>query len=284
MSLDSTSLMAAVDLARSLRPHRGADFVLAPPGDQAALHAELLQHLRDLADERAALAAELKLVRTERRSLVSAVSHNVRTPLQVLALAVDAVVAGQAAETRLSGTIARMRRAIGTLSRYLGDLDDVSRVFDRELALVTGSFVPSALLEEAAQQVKARSSQPVEITLEANALAAMACDGGRMVQLLVIFLDNAIRYGPRGALITMRALSTPDAVRFEVHDTGDGPSEEMRERLFRGLFHANTHHVGLGLYLAQGIAEAHRGKIGLLDKASTSNSGTTFYVEIPSHS
>lgn len=284
MSLEPTSLMDVVELARTLRSYRSADAALAPSGDEAALHAELLQHLRALAEERSALESALKLVRSERRSLVSAVSHNVRTPLQVLALAIDAVVASQAGDARLSGTIARMRRAIGTLSRYLGDLDDVSRVFDRELALVVGSFVPSRLMEDAVQQVKARSSQPVEIAVEANALTAMSCDGGRVVQLLAIFLDNAIRYGPRGALITMRALSTPDAVRFEVHDTGAGPSEELRARLFHGLFHANTHHVGLGLYLAQGIADAHRGKVGLVDNASTSNSGTTFYVEIPSHS
>jgi len=281
MPSDNPSLLAAVDLARSLHPHRIPELASGQAGDQAALHAELIQHLHAFAAERALLESELTLARTERRSLVSAVSHNVRTPLQVLTLAIDAVVAGQAGDTRLSGTIARMRRAIATLSRYLGDLDDVSRVFDSELALVVGSSLPNELLEEAARLVKSRSTQPIGIELEANALKAISCDGPRIVQLLVIFLDNAIRYGPRGASISLRALSTPEGVRFEVHDAGVGPTADMRPRLFHDLFRANAHHVGLGLYLAQGIAEAHRGKIGV---APSSNAGTTFYVEIPSHS
>lgn len=279
---DNASLVAAVDLARSLHPNRNLG--LATSDDPTALHAELLQHLIAFAAEREALETELQHCRTGRRSLVSAVSHNVRTPLQVLTLAIDSVVAGQAGDSRLSGTIARMRRAIATLSRYLGDLDDVSRIFDHELALVMGSFVPSVLLEDASALAKSRSTQPLVIELEANTLPAFACDGPRMVQLLVLFLDNAMRYGPRGAPISLRALTTTRGVRFEVNDKGEGPSAEMRVRLFHGLFHANAHHVGLGLYLAQGIAKAHGGTIGLVDDAQTPNSGTTFYVEIPSPS
>lgn len=279
---DNASLVAAVDLARSLHPNRNLG--IASPDDPTALHAELLQHLVAFAAERDVLEAELQICRAGRRSLVAAVSHNVRTPLQVLTLAIDSVVAGQAGDTRLSATIARMRRAIATLSRYLGDLDDVSRIFDHELALVVGSFVPSVLLEDASALAKSRSTQPLQVELEANTLPSISCDGPRIVQLLVLFLDNAMRYGPRGAPITMRALTTPPGVRFEVHDRGEGPSAEMRLRLFHGLFHANAHHVGLGLYLAQGIANAHGGKIGLLDNAQTPNSGTTFYVEIPSPS
>lgn len=281
-SSDTASLVAAVDLARSLHPNRNLG--LASPDDPTALHAELLQHLVAFAAERDVLEAELQLCRAGRRSLVAAVSHNVRTPLQVLTLAIDSVVAGQAGDTRLSATIARMRRAIATLSRYLGDLDDVSRIFDHELALVVGSFVPSVLLEDASALAKSRSTQPLQVELEADTLAAISCDGPRIVQLLVLFLDNAMRYGPRGAPVSMRALTTPLGVRFEVYDRGEGPSAEMRLRLFHGLFHANAHHVGLGLYLAHGIAKAHGGTIGLVDNAQTPNSGTTFYVEIPSPS
>ena len=276
---ETASLLAALDLARSLHPHRN----LAPKEasvDDPMLHAELIGHLVAFAEERAALESEIKLCRAERSDLVAAVSHNVRTPLQVLTLAIDAVTA-MGTDPRLAGTITRMKRAIATLSRHLGDLDDVSRIFDHELVLMRGAAAPAALLEEAVNVAKSRLTQPLEIVFDANPqVPSIDCDGPRVVQALVLFIDNAIRHGPRGGLISLFARTTPIGVRFEVHDVGPGPSDEVRLRLFHGLFHANAHHVGLGLTIAQGIAEAHGGTIGV-DPLTSPTLGTTFYVEIP---
>lgn len=280
---DNASLRAAIDLARSLHPNRNLD--LAPPeasmtSHHKVLHAELIGHLLAFAGERAGLESELTLCRTERSDLISAVSHNVRTPLQVLSLAVDAVgTMGAEGDPRMAGTLGRMKRAIGTLNRHLGDLDDVSRIFDGALKLTRALFVPNDLLEEAAQTATLRLTQPATIRAERTELAAFDCDGSRVVQVLVVFIDNALRYGPRGAPILVRARASEAAVRFEVHDDGEGPSPEIRLRLFRGLFHANAHHVGLGLYIAQGIAHAHGGKIGLESQGAAT--GTTFFVELP---
>ena len=280
--LDNASLLAAVDLARSLLPNRSLD--LGPPadsmtGNHTALHAELIAHLLEFAGERAALEAELKRSRAERSDLIAAVSHNVRTPLQVLALAIDAVQTMVIEEDpRMVGTLARMKRAIGTLSRHLADLDDVSRLFDDALELTRAIYVPNELLDEAVSLATSRLTSPSTIRAEHAALASLHCDGPRIVRALTVFIDNALRYGPRGAPIVLGARACEMGIRFEVHDEGSGPSTETRLRLFRGLFHANAHHVGLGLYIAQGIARAHGGIIGV---EPTGDTGTTFFLEVP---
>ena len=281
---DNASLLAAVDLARSLHPNRTLELtpsLTSDIGDQTVLHAELIGHLLAFAGERAALEAELRACRTERSDLISAVSHNVRTPLQVLALAVDAFqTMGVEADPRMTATLARMTRAIGTLSRHLSDLEDVLRIFDGTLKLVHARSLPNDLLDDAVRLATERLATPAAIRAEHGTLKPIDCDGPRVVQGIIAFIDNALRYGPRGAPVLVRARACEAGVRFEVHDEGKAPSPEIRLRLFRGLFHANAHHVGLGLYIAQGIARAHGGHIGL-DAEADSAPGVTFFMELP---
>ena len=103
--------------------------------------------------------------------------------------------------------------------------------------------------------------------------------------MLRIFLDNAIKYTPKGGKITVTSIRAVDKINVSVSDTGIGIAPENQKKVFERFFRVDTSHskrevsgTGLGLSIATWIAEQHNITI---DLESELGKGTTITVSIP---
>jgi signal transduction histidine kinase len=112
-------------------------------------------------------------------------------------------------------------------------------------------------------------------------------DAGWLQRLLLILLDNAIKYTPDGGVVSVRVSSTGDEARLTVKDSGAGIPPDALPHLFDRFYRAEsagtrqTPGAGLGLALAKWIAERHGATI---DVSSAPGAGSTFVVCLPATS
>lgn len=106
-------------------------------------------------------------------------------------------------------------------------------------------------------------------------------DPERLAQALGNLVDNAIKFTPAGGQVTLRAFLEGHELRFQVQDTGPGIPPHERPRLFEPFYrgsHEGRPGLGLGLFLARMIAEAHGGRI---EVESQPSAGSTFTLVVP---
>ena len=109
-------------------------------------------------------------------------------------------------------------------------------------------------------------------------------DAEQLRQLLVILLDNAVRYSSDGGRIHVQAREDGSNALLTVHDTGIGIPAESLERVFERFYRADEARnrqsggAGLGLAIAQELVNRHNGKITV---TSTEGAGSTFTIRLP---
>lgn len=242
-----------------------------------------------MALERARLAEDAKAqalrARTEemRSSLLSAVSHDLRTPL--------AAITG--ASTTLLDTSARVteiqrRELLETiceeaerLERLVANLLDMTRVESGSLK-VKREWIP---LEEIIVSVLARLEPKLEgrnIRMDIpDDLPLISVDPILFEQVFVNLFENIARYTPEKSGVDVRGRAIDGHVVVEVMDHGPGLPKgaelQIFEKFFRGP-HARAGGVGLGLAICRGIVEAHGGKLSAENGAE---GGATFRIELP---
>jgi two-component system, OmpR family, sensor histidine kinase KdpD len=262
----------------------GASALYLPlPGSQAAAgvlgvrpHAALLPLTPDQVDLVDALARQagsgLERVRlgqereTERlrNTLLSSVSHDLRTPLAVITGAASALLQ----PTPLDPAAQRgLKEAIfdeaDRLSRLVTNLLDMTRLESGVLHLSTDwqsleELVGSAL----ARLDRSRKGRAVEVAIPAD-LPLVAVDGVLLEQVFVNLLDNAFKYTDAGSPVRIAAGVEGHEVAVEVVDEGPGLPPGAEERVFEKFFRARSGEkgFGLGLPICRAIVEAHGGRI-----------------------
>jgi signal transduction histidine kinase len=145
----------------------------------------------------------------------------------------------------------------------------------------------SALLSEVVQSLEASlggNGNPLVVSLPEEPLAVQA-DRDKLSQVLAHLLENAVRYSPAGATVTVGARRSEDAVEVRVQDEGVGIPRAEQERIFRKFYRGESSArtvgagaAGLGLFLAEGLVKAMGGRIWV---DSHEGRGATFVVELP---
>jgi signal transduction histidine kinase len=107
-------------------------------------------------------------------------------------------------------------------------------------------------------------------------------DPARVEQILLILLDNALRHTPRGGTVEVVVGRDGQDATLAVRDTGEGIPPDAQpfvfDRFYRGDPSREGRSAGLGLAIARGLAEAHRGGIDLV---SSAGDGSTFTLRLP---
>ena len=110
----------------------------------------------------------------------------------------------------------------------------------------------------------------------------VSIDLEKIRQVVIILLDNAIKYSPEGSEIKIKLAQREKELFYSNTDQGVGIPKEQQEKIFSRFFRADNVSqkpgTGLGLYLAKGLVEAHGGKIWF---ESEENKGTTFCFTLP---
>jgi PAS domain S-box-containing protein len=253
--------------------------------DAAALAlAEELARRAASAIDHAWLYAEAQAAIAMRERVLAVVSHDLRSPLSVIAGMAEVLLLGDGPEGEgARRQIDRIRRAATSMKRLIDDLVDLSSIAAGRLKLEMAACSAGALLAEIVEQLAPHAEEksvrlaalppPPDVTVR--------CDYGRIAQVLGNLVGNALKFTPAGGTVELRADAEPGAVAFSVRDTGPGIAPEALPHVFEPYWqeHATPGHgVGLGLAIAMAIVEAHGGRIGV---QSEPGRGSTFRFTLP---
>jgi two-component system sensor histidine kinase KdpD len=240
--------------------------------------------------ERATLAREAEAsalrAKTEemRSSLLSAVSHDLRTPLASITGAVSTLrdQSAQLSGAQRDDMLDTIAQEAERLERLVANLLEVTQVESGSLR-VRREWVPFEEIVGAAvaRLDAALASRPLRV-VQAPDLPLLSVDPVLFQQVLVNLLENAIKYTPAESELEIDGHTHDGAVVIEVKDRGPGipPGDEARvfEKFYRGS-HGHLTGAGLGLAICKGIVEAHGGTIDVERRAG---GGAVFRVTIPS--
>jgi signal transduction histidine kinase/ActR/RegA family two-component response regulator len=242
------------------------------------------------AEEAAREKAEADLANRAKSEFLSRVGHELRTPLNAIrGLAQVMLREGGDDGSARRAMVGHVVTASEHLAALLDDLLDMSRIETGRLAIraerVSVAAVVRDCLRMTAPQAAGRGVT-LEVGTMTPSLHAMA-DATRVRQILLNLLSNAISYNRPQGRVSLAAVHDPlgGQVRLSVTDTGPGLTRDEIarvfrpfERLSRGAGAASTEGLGLGLSIAQGLAQAMGGSI-VVD--SEPGRGTTFTVQLP---
>ncbi|HET9594260.1 MAG TPA: PAS domain-containing sensor histidine kinase [Anaeromyxobacteraceae bacterium] len=223
----------------------------------------------------------------ERDEFLSVASHELRTPVTALQLQLQLLqragrASGAGMPAALVGKMEALERQTRRIAVLVNELLDVSRLRLGRLELRPEPLDLAEVAREAvAQLVDEAARHGSRVAVVAGQPVRGRWDRMRIEQVLTNLLANAVKFG-QGKPITVAVGLAGERARVEVRDEGIGIEADDLARIFGRFERAvSTQHfggLGLGLYIAREIAEAHGGSI---DVASTPGEGTTFTVELP---
>jgi signal transduction histidine kinase len=255
--------------------------------DNAQLHAQLRESHQQLATALAATQAHAQALEDEkawRQTFVSVVAHELRSPLTILYGYLQLLQGAGAMPPERQAMVSRlMVEQVGRLRRLVDDLLDWSRLSDGAFTLDRG---PTDLVPLVRQVVAEQTVPPDGPALRAELPEGPVVgdwDRQRLAQVLTNLLSNAIKYSPGGGEVVVRVRPAADQVEVSVRDPGVGLTPAEIATLFRPYARSprtqETRGVGLGLYLARGIVEAHDGR--LWAESAGPNQGSEFCFTLP---
>ncbi len=228
----------------------------------------------------------LKKLDRIKSEFVTAVSHDLRSPLTAILGYVDLIQRGGPVNEQQAEFIARARQSVHAINALITDLLDLGRIeagFDTQKEPTSLAAIARYAVEAFRPQADAKQ-QTLIISLP-EGLPRVYANTLRLRQLVANLLDNAIKYTPPGGEVRVTVSADGDQLILMVSDGGIGIAPADQPYIFDKFYRASNVRVGyagtgLGLSIVKSIVEAHSGRIWLDSKL---NQGTTFTVVLPRH-
>jgi len=241
----------------------------------------LARTLDDMADRLQQAQARERQAERVRRDLISAVSHDLRTPLASLRAMVEAVVDEVIDDpVSLRRYSVEMQRSVGQLTQLVDDLFELAQLEAGAIATETRRIRLDELVETALETV-AGSAAEKGLQLVADVDTPDLTCSPRLERVLYNLLVNAVQHTPADGTVRLAATRRNDWLEVAVEDTGGGIPAEDLHRVFDPFFRGDpSRHgpgAGLGLALALSIVEAMGGHMS----AQNAGSGARFAVSLP---
>ncbi len=223
-----------------------------------------------------------------RAALLSSVSHDLRTPLAVIAGASSTLLDGQVqlSQDARRGLHVTIFENANRLSRIVDNLLNMTRIESGVFKVSKQSHVLEEVVGSTLRGLtEGLHGRRVEVHIPAD-LPLVPMDEVLFQQVLINLLDNALKYSPAESPIELSAELDGERLRVEVADRGSGiaPGEESRvfDKFFRGTVHRNDQvGSGLGLTICRAIIAAHGGSIVAENRPE---GGARFRLWLPLHS
>lgn len=228
----------------------------------------------------------LKEAYEKQRQFAADASHELRTPLAVVMASAELLLNDSSIQSPfLKQVIEDVRDEVKKMTKLVGDLLVVARSDNKALKLKPQKFDLAELLQQNIRMMQPLAEKKKVALHEKNMKKTMIhADEQKIKQLVLILVDNAVKYTPEGGEVTVSMEKAERGrVRFAVKDTGIGISEADREKIFDRFYRVDKARSremggnGLGLAIAQEIVNLHKGEISV---ESEQGKGTTFFVEL----
>ncbi|ERL25253.1 sensor histidine kinase [Mitsuokella sp. oral taxon 131] len=228
----------------------------------------------------------LKEAYEKQRQFAADASHELRTPLAIV-MASSEILQNDKSVTSpfLKQVIDDVHDEVKKMAKLVGDLLVVARGDNKALKLKPSKFELSSVIEQTARLMQPLAEQKhIKLAVDAKGKVEIQADEQRIRQLVLILIDNAVKYTQDGGEVRVTYRKAEKGhVSFAVSDTGIGISPEDQERVFDRFYRVDKARAremggnGLGLAIAQEIVRLHKGRISI---ASELGKGTTFLIEL----
>ncbi len=221
----------------------------------------------------------------KQQQFVSDASHELRTPLAVIQSKTDVLFQSPSATIEEKAMdISTISKECRRLSKLVSNLLLLARSDSNQIEMDKKTFEMDKLLEEIVDPYKEIASyQEKEMILKVEHDISFMGERERIHQMMVILLDNAMKYTNKGGHIQIECTQTNSSIRIRVKDDGIGVKDEDIPKLFDRFYQGDkarsaSEGAGLGLSIANWIVEKHYGKISVESKWGES---TCFDVIFP---
>ena len=254
-------------------------------------------HLTELVDQRtlelAAARDEAESANRAKSTFLATMSHEIRTPMNAI-IGLAHLLEREVTTPRQRERIGKITTAARRLLHIINDILDLSKIEADKTVLEIIDFAVGATCEHAVSLVRESAQQQglgLAVEIDPRLPPMLRGDPGRIEQILVNFLSNAVKFSERGT-ITLRATrmddgetpDTPVRLRLEVEDQGIGLNAEQQAKLFKPFEQADSSTTrkyggtGLGLAISRGLVELMGGQIGA---DSAPGRGSRVWVVLP---
>jgi two-component system sensor histidine kinase KdpD len=224
-------------------------------------------------------------VKTEqlRSSLLSSVSHDLRTPLATIAGAASSILEGTDAldmESRKE-MVKEIYQESMRMNRLVSNLLDMTNLQSGNLKVTQELQPVDEVIGAALSCLEEKLAHFTVKTHVPDDLPFILGDATLLQQVLLNLVENATKYAPSGSEIDISAEAAQEMVTITVGDRGPGVRDELKQKIFEKFFRENSKTAsgaGLGLAICSGIIDAHGGRIWVEDRPG---GGANFRFTVP---
>lgn len=231
------------------------------------------------------ISARKQLERVK-QDFTSMISHDLKSPLNSLQLLLEMLESGVYGQ--LAPEAAKLvnisSRSVNRLVALIGQLLDLDKIEAGKFKLQLEQTSLLEVLERSSSEVLGLATEKDLSIVLPNEDALVVADTERLVQVVVNFLSNAIKFSPNGQSILLSVKTAPDWVELRVKDHGSGIPADKLEMIFDRFSQISRadaterRGTGLGLAICKSLIEAHHGQIGV---ESSPGEGSAFWFRIP---
>lgn len=246
------------------------------------------------------MAQELAQTEERRRQLIGDVAHELRTPLSSIKSVMEGLQDGVLASE--PETFANVEREVNRLQRLVRDLEELSKAEAGQIQLEKELVNPKEIVETAVARLRPQFADK-QVTLSTDIppnLPAITVDSGRMTQVLLNLLGNALQYTSSGGQVTIECSvsnkqlavdsehhlpNTDHRLLITVTDTGIGLTADQLSHIFERFYRVDKSRSragggsGIGLTISKHLVEAHNGRLTAISPGL--DQGSTFTIVLP---
>ncbi len=233
----------------------------------------------------------LNVEKEETRSLVTDISHQLKTPVAGLKTCFEILNQGNLSPEEEQDFLMQCMRQLAGLEALVGALVNISRM---ETGMIEIHQEPADILETLVAAVnrvylKAEEKQIAIEFEETEDLkpTIIPHDVKWLCEAFINILENAVKYSPVNTQIRVRMIRMTTFLRIEIEDQGIGIPRENYHKIFKRFYRGESEEVrkaegsGVGLYLTREILEYHSGSVTVSSRYGSKRQGSTFVVQIP---
>ncbi len=224
-----------------------------------------------------------RITMQQKDDFISIASHELKTPVTSLKASIQLLerMKNNPSPVMLAKLIDQSGRSLERLNNLINDLLNVNRITHGQLQLRKKQFVVGDMINNSCYHL--RSVGVHQLNISGDLDLSIYADEQRIDQVLINFLNNAVKYAPDSVDITITIEKIDGRVKIAVADKGQGILPEKIPHLFDRYYradHSGTQFsgLGLGLYISAEIIKRHGGEIGVDSKL---NIGSTFWFTLP---
>ncbi|HEX5747278.1 MAG TPA: PAS domain S-box protein [Archangium sp.] len=281
-----------IPLYQALRGNIVVDADLSFPSPERRRTLHLRANAAPIRDEHGLITGAVSVARdvTEMVELdhlkdefVRVAAHELKTPVAIMKSYAQLALKSEPTPATYRKMLDAINRGADRIDRIVRELLDVSQLHLGQLKLTEEPLDLRELAEETVANMAAQSTRH-RFSVRPGEAVIVRGDRARLRQVLVVLLDNAVRYSPSGGRVEVRLESHEREVEVCVSDEGIGIPPERQARLFERFYraHSGTPHdrggMGVGLYISREIIFHHGGTMRV---SSEEGRGSTFCFSVP---